>query len=185
MALRSEDAATLTALYDQVQAARDEAALEWGEDRLLFLVGTEWREKLQRQKAIWSTALQSAWSADTLTGAMMDDVRLRAAGMVKAWTKLGEVASEAGHRPLAVDVWEVTLSDGMVAAFVRTADEAEKVTADGRYLVVYTAEEVGSLISTLPDALQLAKTAFPGSKIQPPRHVQPDWYKSGGDPIPF
>lgn len=181
----SQDAATLQALYEGVQAARDAACHEWGEDRLIALIGDAWREKLRRQQAKWSATLQAAWDADTLTAAMLDDVRSAAGAMQRAWPALAAVASEAGHRPLAVDVWEVTLSDGIVAAFVRTADEAEKVTADGRYTVVYTAEEVGSLISTLPDALQLAKTAFPGARIQPPRHVKPDWYASGGDEIPF
>lgn len=181
-----EDAATLQALFEGVDGAREEAEREWGRERLPLLVSTELREKFRRQETRWSQAIQAAWNADHLTGAMLDAVRSAAGGMQRAYAAISAAAAEAGHRPIAPWVWEVPLPDGKVAAFVQTNDEAAKVLADGRHLVVYTLAEVGHLIGTmLPEALQLAKLHFPGAQIQPPsRPVDTSWVKHG-DPIPF
>jgi hypothetical protein len=103
--------------------------------------------------------------------------------MQRGWQALDAAAEEAGHRPVAPWVWEVQLEDGTVAALVQTDAEASKVIHEGRYLVVYTATEIGALIDLLPGSLQLAKATFPGARLQipPASHEAIPW----DDPIPF
>lgn len=177
------DSATLQALFEGVDAAREEAEREWGRERLPLLVDDETRAKFRRQQVRWSTALQAAWAAPMLTRDLLADVESAAGGMRRAWAKLAELASEAGHRPISPDVWEVRLADGTIAALVQTNDEAAKVIADGRYVAVYTVAEVGNVIDALPGALQMAKVVWPGAKVLPQSDAGP-WSKHGDD-IPF
>lgn len=182
----AEDCATLQALFDGVDGARKSAESEWGCDRLPLLVSDDLRGRFNRQKVRWSKALQEAWAAQFLSRDLLDAVTNAAGGMRRAYAALVTAATEAGHRPIQPWVWETRLADGTVAAVVQTNDEAAKVIADGRHMVVYTLEEVANVIDALPQALQLAKQAFPGSKVQPRREVEHDrsWVKEG-DPIPF
>lgn len=183
----SNDCATLKAIFDGVDAARKDAEAEWGAERLPLLVDDEMRAKLYRQKVRWSEAYQAAWAADMLTRDMLDAVTKAAGGMKRAWTALGEAATEAGHRPLRPEVWEVRLADGSVAALVRNNDDVAHVMAEGRHLSVYTLAEVANVIDALPEALKIAKVVFPGAQMLPPH---PDGLKAkgwerDGDPIPF
>lgn len=184
MAISPNDAAMLQALGEGVEAARAEAQATWGRERLPLLLPDDLRAKMHSQTAKWAKAYQEAWQAPTLTRDHLDAVQRHAAGMRNMYPKLAASASEAGHRPLAPDVWEFLLADGSVAAFVRTNDEAAKVVADGRFVSVYTMHEVGSVIDALPEALKVAKEVFVGSKFQYPRG-KPEWYKTGADEIPF
>jgi len=179
---RAADCATLQALAEGVAAARQGVELTWGAERLPLLIGDEWRIKLRRQLAKWSTELQEAWDSATLTGPQVERIRATAAAVQRMWPKLAEVASEAGHRPLAVDVWEIPLADGSVMALVRTNDEAARLTADGRYLRVLTAVEIANVWDALPTALQVAKVEFPGAKFI--GTGDRSWV-ADGDPIPF
>ena len=182
------DAAELQALFEGVDAARKDAELTWGAERLPLLVGTEWRIKLRRQQRRLSEAMQAAWSADSVTGDQMEAVRNAAAGMVRGWAKLQEVASEAGHRPLAPGVLgERLLPDGSVAVIVRDNDSAHQVNAEGRAVSVYTLDEVFHLIGTfVPESLQLAKVHFPGAQFVCTSldADRPEWVRRG-DEIPF
>lgn len=177
------DCATLQALFEGVEDARETAEREWGRERLPLLVDDETRAKLRRQQARWSAAYQAAWQAPILTRDLLADVESAAGGMKRAWTRLAEMATEAGHRPIAPWVWEVRLADGTIAALVQTNDEASKVIADGRYAAVYTTAEVANVIDALPNALQMAKVVFPGAKVLPQSPAGP-WTKAG-DAIPF
>lgn len=176
------DAATIQALGMGVEAAREASELKWGMGRLELLVSDDLRAKFLRTQGSWSKAYQTAWDADVLTRDMLAAVTDRAAGMAKAYVALDAAATEAGHRPVAPFVWEVRLEDGSVAALVQTNAEASKVIADGRYLSVYTAAEIGHVIDALPKSLQLAKQVFPGAMVQ--AHHDRSWVKSG-DEIPF
>lgn len=180
--MRPEDAATLQAHIEGVDHAAREAERTWGIERLPLLVGDELRARFRRQQAKWRDALQAAWAADTLTRAMLDDVALHAGAMQRAWAALDAAASEAGHRPIVADVWEVRLKDGTVAALVQTNAEASKVIADGRHVAVYTTEEIANVIDSL-GAIGQTKVLFPGAKVQPRRSTV-DW-EEHGDPIPF
>lgn len=178
----STDCATLQAYFEGVDHARAEAERKWGVGRLSLLVSDDLRAKFLRTQASWSAAYATAWDAEILTRDMLAAVESRAGGMAKAWAALDAAAEEAGHRPVAPYIWEVPLSDGTVAAFVQTNAEASKVLAEGRYLSVYTAAEVGNVIDALPEALKLAKVEFPGAKFI--GQADRSWVKAG-DEIPF
>lgn len=178
----ASDCAELQALWEGVDGARKAAETEWGCERLPILVDDLMRARFRRQEAKWSALLREAWDSERITGPQMDAVRSAAGGMVRGYAALSSAASEAGHRPIAPDVWEFPLEDGSIAAFVRTNDEAAKVIAQGRHLQVYTLAEVATLINTLvPESLALAKTVFPGAKFT---SSDRSWVKDG-DPIPF
>lgn len=180
------DSATLQAIGEGVEHARREAEIEWGFERLPLLVSDVLRAKFNRQKVKWSTAYREAWEATMLTRDQLAAVEEHAGGMKRAYAALAAAATEAGHRAIAPYVWEVPLSDGTVAAFVQTEAEASRVRADGRYLVVYTATEVGRIIDMIPESLQLAKVHFPGAKFEASTQFEFDsgWVKAG-DEIPF
>lgn len=182
------DAAELKALFEAADAARLEAELTWGAERLPLIVGTEWRIKLRRQQARMAEALQAAWDAERVTGEQMQAVRNATAAMARGWAKLSDVAAEQGHRPLHPAVLgERLLPDGSVAVIVRDNDSAAHVIADGRGVAVYTLDEVFHLIGVLiPESLALAKVHFPGAKFISSSELAdaPEWTK-GGDEIPF
>jgi hypothetical protein len=178
----STDCATLQAYFEGVDNARAEAERKWGCGRLEMLVSDELRARFRRQCVTWSEAYQAAWSADMLTRDQLERVTTKAGAMQRAWAALDAAAEEAGHRPVAPFVWEVQLATGEVAALVQTNAEASRVIAEGRYLVVYTVQEVGNVIDALPAALQMAKVHFPGAKFL--GAGDRSWVKDG-DEIPF
>lgn len=177
----STDCATLTAYFEGVDNARAEAERKWGCGRLELLVSDELRAKFRRQQQTWSEAYQAAWAADMLTRDQLDLVVTKAGAMRRAWAALDAAAEEDGHRPVAPFVWEARLATGEIAAIVQTNAEASKVIAEGRYLVVYTLEEVANVIDALPAALQMAKVHFPGAKVLGAGDRK--WVKDG-DPLP-
>jgi len=183
----ANDCATLQAIFEGVDAARQAAEAEWGAERLPLLVDDELRAKLKRQKERWSRAYQTAWESPMLTRDQLAAVESAAGGMKRAWSALVAAAVEAGHRPLHPDVWEAVLEDGTVVALVRSNDEAAAVIANGRHLAVYTLPEIVNLIEALPQALQMAKVVFPGAKVLPPHPdgLKPTGWQRDGDPIPF
>jgi hypothetical protein len=137
----------------------DETACEmeakWGADRLRLLVSPDLREKFDRQRYLFNQAI---WHGE------LEDVRTQSARMVNAWLALDRSATEAGKEPLAPAVWEVAMSDGRVAAIVRTDHDAAAVRADGREVAVYTLEEVGRFLAAYPD-VAVAKQVFPGATV--------------------
>lgn len=183
----SADAAELQAIFDGVDAARREAELTWGAERLPIIIGLEWRVKMRTQQRRWSEAYQAAWSADRVTGEQMEAVRSSGGAMVRMWPRLCAVASEAGHRPLSAAVLaERILPDGSVCAIVRDNDAAAQVNAEGRGAVVYTLDEVFNVIgSFIPEVFGQAKIHFPGAVFTGARLDDgPEWSKHG-DEIPF
>ena len=154
---------------------------KWGVDRLRLLVPPEMREKFDRQRYLLNQAI---WSGE------LEDVRRESGRMVNAWTALDRVATEAGHLPLQVEVWEVTLEDGAVAAIVQDNASAHRVVNDGRQVVVYTLEEIARLLSAYPGIAKVKQT-FPGASVTGARKSVTDplnevWDTSGSldDEIP-
>lgn len=179
------DADTLKALFDGVDAVRIEMEQKWGLDRLPALVDDELRAKFYRQQRKWSEDLAAAWQAPFLSRDALEALQKRAGAMRRAWMALDSQAEENGSRAIFPDVMEVSLEDGSIAAVVRSDAEVGKVQAQGRHLRVYTAHEIGQIISMLPAALQMAKAVFPGATYQKPsRFTQPEWVERGDD-IPF
>lgn len=177
------DCATLNALFDGVDYAAQQAEETWGQGRLPLLVDDELRAKFYRQEIKWREDYEAAWTADVLTGSMIETVKARAAAMKRAWEALAAAASEAGHRPISADVIEARLPDGTVMAIVRTNAELSAVTASGRYLVAYTADEIANVIGELfPHVVTEAKRLFPGATVK--ARTDRSWVKAG-ESIPF
>ena len=76
--------------------------------------------------------------------------------------------------------------DGTVAALVRSDEEAYKVasTLSGRYVSVWTTEEVAKIVSHHPEIIQV-KQAFPGAKVIRIRSRNARDEAGLNDPIPF
>lgn len=181
-----EDHATLSALIKGVDRQARQAETKWGVDRLPRLVDTDLLAKFERQRAKWRFALETAYDAKTITADMMEAAKSSSAAMERAWAALDQAASAAGHGELSPDVWEVPLAGGKVAAIVRTTAEAVVVTQAGRFVSVYTLDEVGHVIDALPSILTQAKVEFPGAVIVESRTTRADrsWIKTG-DELPF
>lgn len=183
-----EDCGTLTAYFEGVEEARREVEVKWGVGRAELLASDELRARWRRQCVGWKAAYWAAWDAPILTRDLLQAVHDKSASMRRGYAALDASAEHLGHRPIAPWVWECLLGDGSVAAIVQTNAEAGHVIAEGRYLVVYTLAEVGNVISALPEALQMAKQAWPGSKFRAPK-VPNDLgagpWSPEGDEIPF
>jgi hypothetical protein len=183
MSISSEDAAKLVGFFEAADGARTEAEKKWGTGRLELLCGLispVLMARFRGQQRRWREALESCWKSDFLSRDALTLVEQKTMAMQRGWLALDATAEEAGHRPVAPWVWEIRLADGSVCALVQTDAEAGKVIAEGRHVHVYTAAEVGNLIDLIPEALQLAKTVFPGAKLLPP-----DPYRRNPDPIPW
>jgi hypothetical protein len=137
----------------------DQAAVEmerkWGVDRLRLLVTPELREKFDRQRYLFN---QAVWHGD------LEAVRREASRMTAAWLALDKAATAAAASVLSPQVWEVTLTDGSVAAIVPDGAAAHGVMAQGRKVTVYTLDEIARLLSHYPQ-IALAKQTFPGATI--------------------
>ena len=107
---------------------------KWGVDRLRLLVSDE-SQKFDRQLSKLNAAIALN---------ECENIQTMAAAMRRGWKALdAEARCQPNHNPI---VWEVPLPSGRVAAFVRTNAEASAVTAQGRYVEVWTLDEVGRLI---------------------------------------
>lgn len=186
-----DDCAVLQAYFEGVEEARREVETKWGVGRVELLAGDELRARWRRQCSSWVEAYRAAWDATFVTRDLLAAVTEKSAAMRRGYAALDAAAEHLGHRPIAPWVWECLLADGSVAAIVQTNAEASKVIADGRFLVVYTLAEIGNVISALPDALRLAKQAFPGARFMPPRfrdiadQLGAGPWRPEGDEIPF
>jgi hypothetical protein len=176
-----DDCATITAHTQGVDQVAKEIEAKWGVDRLPLLVSDELRAKFIRQAEKWSAALGEAWNSAMLTRDQLDAVVTKSAAMRRAYAALDTAAEEAGHRPIAPWVWEARLADGTVAAIVQTDAEAGKVIAEGRHVTVWTMREVANVIDAL-GVIKLAKSEFPGAKVQAAQTpVDRSWVKAGDE----
>lgn len=144
------------AYLDEADAMAAAMEAKWGCGRLRLLVGPELREKFDRQRYLLNRAI---WHGS------LDDVRREAPRMVTAYRALDRAAEAAGAKPLDLDVWEVCLSDGSVAAIVQDTHSAWKASPDGRPVNVYTLEEIARLLEGYPEIVK-AKARFPGARVE-------------------
>lgn len=165
----------VTAIVDGVDAVAASMEAKWGVGRLRLLVDDDLRERFDRQRRKFNKAI---WSGE------LADIERQADGMRKGWQALDRAAEQAGARPLAPEVWEVRLDDGKVAALVRTAAEAHKVAREGRYLAVYTLDEIARLIQAYPEVAR-AKEVFPGALVEDVRARAEDIDWEVGDALPI
>jgi len=127
----------------------------WGIDRLRLLVSPELREKFDRQRFLYNTAIRSGDLQEVLT---------QSARMIKAWNALDMAAESAGQPPRASEAMETTLADGTVVAIVFDDTEAKRVVRSGRRVVVYTLEELGRILDHYAEVGKV-KAAFPGASV--------------------
>lgn len=179
----NEDAITIKAHIDGVDAVAQEIETKWGVERLPLLVEADLRARFMRQAEKWSEALQEAFQSKMLTVDQLDRVRSSSAAMERAWKALDDAATKAGKKPIEAQQWECVLADGTLAVIVRTNAEAGHVIREGRCLNVWTLEEVARAIDHMPEAVRAAKETFPGAKVTGLRE------RRGGvkldDPLPF
>jgi len=145
-----------TAILIGVDQAAVEAELKWGIGRLPLLVSDATRLRFRKACDLWRQAL-NAWDPEL--------VEQSGAIMRRAWAALDAEALEAGHQPMAPEVWEVALPNGAVAALVRTPEEAHHVAASGREVEVYTLDEIGRILGRYRDAVSQVLVAFPGARV--------------------
>ena len=156
--------------------ATDEIAIamerKWGVDRLPRLVPTDIGARFYSQAQKFNAAIQNGSVAD---------VQVESERMRSAWTYLDQVATGAGAEIIKGDVWEVSIGDGKVVAFVRDWHEGRALLATGRRMDVYTAEEVARIIAGIP-TLAAVKEHFPGAELV---EVRTPYNWKAGDAIPF
>ena len=182
--MNAADLSELQALTAGIDHAASEAEAKWGVDRLPLLVSDDTRAKFIRQSKRWRDAVEVSWTAPVVTHADMEALRSASGGMRRAWAALDAEAFNAGHQPLAPQVWETTLRDGTVVAVVRSTAEAIHVNRDGRYVSVWTLAEVANVIDAL--SLMNAHNDDPppsGPKVGLGR-ADYSWVEKG-DEIPF
>lgn len=174
--------------YVAGRAALDEpdalaAAMEtkWGCGRLRLLVGTELREKFDRQRLKFNQAI---WHGDLV------ELQREAGRMATAWRALDRAAEAAGAERLDPQVMECVLANGSVAVIVPDNQHAHLVRANDRRCVVYTLEEIARLLDGYP-GLAAVKQTFPGSTVTAVRRSVDDPLESlpsgalADDEIPF
>lgn len=184
MSMSSADYATIAAHTQGVDIIARAMEAKWGVDRLPLLVSSELRAKFERQRVKHYAALEAAYDAPIVTRDILDAVMTTSAAMERGWQALDLQAAQDGATALSPEVWEVGLADGTIAALTRSGAEACQLTQSGRYLTVYTLDEIANLIEAIPKALARAKVEFPGSKIVPSKKTDRSWVKDG-DAIPF
>ena len=155
---------------------------KWGCDRLRLLVPVELREKFDRQRYLTNQAI---WHGS------LEDVRAQARRMITAWRALDRQAGAAGAAPLSPAVWEFAMEDGAVGAIVRDIASARSVAAEGRFVRVFSLDEVARMLAAFPE-LSRAKIVFPGATIErvrthigDPLDAIDDTCAPIDDPIPF
>ncbi len=167
-------------LVQSVDALTDAMERKWGTGRLRLLVPDALRERFDRQWRKW----QAAYAAQDL-----EAVRAHSEAMRRAWAAMDAVAADAGHAPLAPEVWETRMPDGVVLAVVRTNHEAHALARDGRGKEVWTMDEIGRVVCAWEGRrwVDAVREHFPGATVEAlrltPRGAEFDWAR--GDEIPF
>lgn len=166
----------MQALIDGVDEVAKAAEAKWGVGRLRLLVSDELREKFDRQGRLLNQAI---WTGD-LDG-VGTGAETHAPAMRRGWQALDAAATAAGAQPLSPAVWEVPLSGGRVAALVRSVAEVHQVAREGRYVQVWSVDEIARLIDAFPEVVK-AKEVFPGAEVLCGRPVSASVHD---DAIPF
>jgi len=129
---------------------------KWGANRLPLLVSAELRDKWRAQAAKVNHA---EWHGT------LDDVLLQCRRMTNAWLALDRAATDAGHGPPDVGLWEITRSDGRTMRLARTDADARRAPAGG---VVWSVEEVALIIELYERdnaVMREIKAQFAGSTV--------------------
>lgn len=168
------------AAYDEICsiiAGVDHVAIEmeakWGVGRLELLVDDDLRLKFRRQVEKFNEASRAY---------ALDRVRRHGEGMKKAWSALDTAAEKVEAAHLSPDIWEVEVN-GRVIGIARTNVDAFSVTRSGRYMEVWTLDEVARIIENFPEIARV-KQVFPGSLIEKVKLKRPSYDWAIGDEVP-
>lgn len=181
----AEDADRLTRALIPVDEAFFQSEQRWGVGRLERLVSPATLASYRRGWDAWRAALESgdANAAETIAPKMIAAIRF-----------MEREAESAGAQPLAVDVWEHPLGDGVVLVVARTSAEASHViranhgetasyettlppdlavtirnSHEGRALVVVTLAEIARLMRAQETGL--FGTKWEGTAAETGRHL--------------
>jgi len=173
----------ISSIVDGADEAARQREAKWGVGRLELLVNDELRTKFRRQVRRFNEAI---------TDGDVERVRQSGAAMRRGWEALDHAATKMGAKPIDPEIWEINLSDGRVVALCKTLPDAFATVRSGRYVDVWTVEEIARLIEKFPEIV-LAKETFPGVLVQSVRAKQPaeplddedfDRHEVEGEPIP-
>jgi len=166
---------------DGVDALANEMEHKWGVGRLRLLVDDDLRARFDEQARLWNLSLWEGASPS------LDGNRPTAAeaihhgqAMRRGWVALDKWATTNSCRPLVPAVWEVGLADGTVAAITRTNAEAAAATRENRAMRVYTLDEIGRLLSSIPSIAKVKKH-FPGAEVTAVRPELPELPPDGDE----
>lgn len=161
---------SLTLLLRDIVTSVDERARacnrRWGFNRLPHLVPIDVLEKFRSAKLKWERACLDATPFPV--AATMDEVKLRADVMLRAYDKLEAIAEEAGHLPGPLHQWEFELGDNTPVILVRDRADLSRVDAGDRACQVWSLDEIVDVIERFP-MLSKAKECFPGAEVIPMR----------------
>jgi hypothetical protein len=143
------------AFIDGADAVAVEMERYWGVDRLRLLVSPEVREKFDRQRYLFNQAIQNG---------TLQDVQKESTRMIAGWMACNKIAIDAGAKHMPLEVVEIGLDDGTVAAIVPDAVRADLVRREGRAITIYTHAEIAHLL--MEHALVAkVKVTFPGATV--------------------
>lgn len=141
---------------DDMKAVIRKMEEKWGVGALRMMADAELREKFDRQRYLVNQAI---WTGS------LEEVRLQTKRMVRAYEVLDRAVEASGGHSKPIEQWETVLDFGAVLVVVQHPDDAVKVKADGRRKVVWSLEEVASLIDNHTASIY-AKLAFPGATVE-------------------
>ncbi len=118
---------------DEVTLLADQVECKWGAGRLRLVVGQELRDKFDRQRYLFNQAVSFG---------ELEDVRVQAGRMAKAWKALDKAADAAGVVPKSPDVWDVISDNGNAYAIARNNDEAKAYAALKKSVRTFSLEEI-------------------------------------------
>ena len=152
---------------DGAEALQIEMEKKWGADRLRLLVSQELREKFDRQRYLWR-------AGDRVRPARERPPRKRAHASPPT-TRSTAQPRRQGASPIDAEIMEIALDSGTVLAIVGDPDDARRAFArsDGRRMIVYTLEEVATILSGYP-SVNATKQVWPGATVTKVRRHVPD-----------
>ena len=147
------------ALFDYDRKVRA-VELQWGVDRLPWLVGEELRGRFEEQMDRLNAAIDK-----------MQDVEHQAAVTLRGVEAMVNAAMDAGHKPLTGEYWEAATPSGKVLAITRDGYEAGKVKAENPAMMVYSISEIATIIDEWKDdkagkLAEAAKDLWPGAVVE-------------------
>ena len=147
--------------------------MKWGVDRLPWLVGTDLREKFDRQMERLNKAIDDHVDVEHQVDVTMKGLAL-----------LERTAIELGHEPLTGEYWEAPMPDGKVLAIVPTDWHVSKVKRENRDMVVYSIDEVAKIIAGFrkDSPMDAVKDVFPGAVVE---KVKTETEELLDDELPF